>query len=392
MKKILYLWVFNLLFISCSTITKKVVVNGEIDAHNNLLTPLLSGIKEFTLDEETSSASIKYLQYIDMDGVQYFSYLNSYNHSIYFLDYDTSDELFRIEYNKKDRRPLKDVIRGYCYLNRDSIFLYSHSVGSGMLYGVDYENNLFVKFPLIRNSYIEKGYIYPSPWCRTWSPLKKWRNKIISIGFFAGEFSMETPQNRPVVIIGDINNKTLDYAVNYPPQYSEYNWGGSFAYRLPFYDINKDNIVISFPAHHYLIAHSLVTGVETEGYAGCSAISEIESYSKPKDCLIDGDDVVDWYYKTPSYEGIYYDRYKDCYYRIAKLPVPDSCYTEGEYNFKPTVVIVLDSELNYIGESYLPSDLKYRTMNCFVSRDGLNIEVLTDDEDKIIFYQYKFTK
>lgn len=390
MKKTLFYFIILNLTVSCGILGNGVVVNTEKDTNKTILSPILNKIKEFSLDKETVPISIKYLQYIDADTMKYFSFLNEHNHTIYFYNYNSSSIEDKLEYYKHTQRPLNDIIRGYYYLNKDSIFLYSQSVGNGMLYGMDRDNNIFVKYPLKRESYVDSQIIYPSPWCRTWTPLKKWENKIIAIGFFAEETTVETPSNRPVMIISDINNRNIEYSVNYPEQYSKYNWGGDFTYRLPFYDIKDENIMVSFSAHHYLISHSLITGEEKEYYAGCSAISEIKSFPKSKKRILDETDVVDWYYKTPSYEGIYYDKYKKYYYRVAKLPVSESEYIKDEYNFKPTVIIVLDEQLNYIGEAFLPADIRFRTMNCFVSHEGFNIEVLTDDEDKITFYQYSF--
>ena len=238
---------------------------------------------------------------------------------------------------------------------------------------------------------MSEDMIYPAPYCRTWTPIKKWRDKIVMVGFFGSETSYETPTNRPVIIISDTDNGTVEYAVNYPEQYSNYNWGGGYPYRLPSYDLVDGTLVVSFAAHHELICHSLLTGEEKSHYAGSTAIPQIKSFPEPKILSMPKDTkVFDWYYKSPSYEGIYYDRYKNLYYRIAKLPVPEENRVGDLSTNKPTVVIVLDSELNYVGECALPEDIVFRTVNCFVSQDGLNIQVLTGDEDKMTFYQYTF--
>ena len=121
-------------------------------------------------------------------------------------------------------------------------------------------------------------------------------------------------------------------------------------------------------------------------------IEYIKPYATSKEevSIMDEYRVFEWYMNTPSYEGVFYDKYRELYYRIARLP--DTNYKIGNRgNNKPIIIIVLDSQLHYLGEEILPpaKEGNYRINNCFVSKDGLNIQVLTDDEDKLIFEQYK---
>lgn len=59
------------------------------------------------------------------------------------------------------------------------------------------------------------------------------------------------------------------------------------------------------------------------------------------------------------------------------------------YNKKPIVLIVLDENFNYLGEGLFPDDVDLWTTESFVSREGLNMQVLTDNEDFYTFYQFK---
>lgn len=231
--------------------------------------------------------------------------------------------------------------------------------------------------------------IYPYSFTNTFAPLKEYNNKIITIGFVTGETSLETFENRPVLSIFDLCNKSNDYIVNYPELYVKYNWGGGLTYRLAYYDLCSESIVVSFPASHNLVKYSLLTGEQTSSYAGSSAIEYIKSFPYPKDNPIDEEKAWEWYMNNPSYEGVLYDKYLDRYYRIARLPV--KTFDKDEVgNNKPIVIIILDKNLQYIGEVNLPDETRFFPTNCFVSEEGFNIQVLTDNEDKLIFYQYKF--
>ena len=48
--------------------------------------------------------------------------------------------------------------------------------------------------------------------------------------------------------------------------------------------------------------------------------------------------VFEWYMNTPSYEGVFYDKYRELYYRIARLP--DTNYKIGNRgNNKPLLLL-----------------------------------------------------
>ncbi len=231
--------------------------------------------------------------------------------------------------------------------------------------------------------------MYPAPYLQTMAPLKKYRNKLLSVGFVADETSFETDQNRPVVTILDLDDKSIENVVNYPYQYSLYNWAGGFTYRMPSYDLIDDDIVINFPAHHYLLRYSLTSKKLTSHYAGSTSIEFIKSFPFPKDSPIDGVQAWEWYMNNPSYESVIYDKYRKLYYRITRLPFPN--YNKEERgNRKPIVIIILNDNLEYRGEVSLPTDVYFHPTNCYVSKEGFNIQVLTEDEDKLTFYQYNF--
>lgn len=385
MKPILTLLI-AVIFYCCSSKEKcLLVINHEKSLYSNNIKYELKAIYEFDLDEE-SIYYIDYSQYIDTDTASYLTFLNTYNKSIYFYNCNNSDlHVKKIEdYNYKIPN---EQIQGYYLLPNDSILLYSYY--TGYLYGFYNSNCLFAdKMNKVNESSFDN--IYPYPYCSTVSPLMKYNNKIISCGWVTGETSQETLYNRAVVTIFDYKTKSFDFAVNYPYIYHEANWAGGFTYRMPYFDVNSQSIIISFSASHHLVCYSLDNKKETIHYAGSEKIDNIKSFPYPQDNPIDENEAWEWYMKTPSYEGIFYDQYRNMYYRIARLPSPKS-FEEDEKNNKPIVIIVLDNNLQYLGETSLPTDIQFRPTNSFVSKEGFNIQVLTNNEDKLTFYQYIFT-
>ena len=106
---------------------------------------------------------------------------------------------------------------------------------------------------------------------------------------------------------------------------------------------------------------------------------------------INEDNAWFWYMTNPSYQNIIYDKYKNQYYRIARLPKQDFTLSERG-NMKPIIIIILDSNFKYIGEVELDMNIRYSLNNCFATKEGLNIQVHTNDDDKLTFYVYSFTK
>ena len=72
------------------------------------------------------------------------------------------------------------------------------------------------------------------------------------------------------------------------------------------------------------------------------------------------------------------------YYRLFCLPLK-----EGNDKWQPVGLIVLDGDFNYVGEGLFPDDVNLRYSNSFVSKKGLNIQVMTDNDDLMTFYQFK---
>jgi hypothetical protein len=361
------------------------VVNDKIGQYANNCTLVFKGVKEFPLDDETSYLN-QYVQLYDMDTAIYYTFLNPYNNSIYFYDYNSSDYLYRVRYDKEGSRGVGNI-QGYYYAGKDSIYVYSY--WTSMLYLTDSKAYVLSKSQMYEPPK-DGTVIHPAPYIQTSTPLKKLGKYIVCAGFVSGETSMETPTNRPTFVLFDTERQTVDYIINYPLQYSKYNWAGGFTYRIPYFDVDAKSVIISFSASHDIISFDPFSGIQTDYYAGSNRIRKIRSYDFPKDVPVNEDRAWAWHLSNASYQSIFYDKHKDRYYRIARLPLKN--YSPGDNdNKKPIIIVVLDSAFNYLGEVTFPGDISFEVPNCFVSADGFNIQVLTDNEDKITYYQYDFS-
>lgn len=365
------------------------IINTNADKVVNICNIKYTSTKNFKLDNETNNLS-SYIQFIDNDSICYLSFVNEYNNSIYFYNFENSEFCKTIKYNKEGNNGV-GKIQGYYYINEDSILVYGYR--GHRLFLTDSSSSVVSSSKLLfqKTKYenVEEITSFPpSPYVQTDNPIRIIGDNVILGGYIGGEYILENSKNRPVNIIYNLAKKEIKYLNNYPEIYQKYNWGGGMAYRLPHFDVNKNNIVLSFSADHYIENYSFQRDSITKHYAGSSFIKEINSFSYPKSIPINKERVMNWYRENPSYEGVYYDKYKDLYYRIARLPNKD--YIKNKIgNGKPIVIIVLDSKLNYLGEGKLPTNLNLRPTNCFVTKDGFYIQLLNEDEDYFTFCKFE---
>lgn len=362
-------------------------ISNQINYREATSTVEFMGKKEFVLDS-LSLNILGYLQYIHLDTIEYLTFLNEFDNSIYFYDYKSEDFLRKIALAKERKIP---KIQGYNYINDDTIFIYNYS--RHKIYRTNIHAELLSEDQLYDRSVSnnKNDILFPAPYLHTPSPLKHIDNKLVTVGFVGGEYNWETDINRPVVTVLNLENKRIDQLLNYPKQYTKFNWGGGLTFRMPYYDIANNFMIVSFSAHHDILKVDISTGNVEEYYAGSKFVEKITSYPFPKEERYPSISEWEWYMTTPSYEGIFYDKYKDIYYRIVRLPV-NKYIDDEKYNSKTTSIIILDSNLNYIGESKLPTSVIFSPFNSFVSDEGLNIQVYTGDEDVLTFYQYKIKR
>lgn len=384
--KNLYIFIYLIALLSiCCSCTHNTVKNEFYQKLKNKCSIQYVGKKEIPVDENVSISTL-YIQYIDDEDL--LSIYNAPNNCIYFFDYNQCAYRNQMCFEKEGSNGV-GIIQGYYFHNKDSVFVYNYNTQT--IYLTDVTSRvIWKKFLPIRE--LQSSDFIPSfPYLQTNSPMVYINQKIVMGGFGTTETTAETATNRPVTTIYDFKCDSVFLANNYPEQYQLYNWGGGF-YRMPYFSVNKEqkNIVLSFPHDHNLYVYSLSDTTRTPYYAGSNEIKKIDAYYEKKE-LYDHNDqnrVRDWFFSISTYRSVLYDKYRNLYYRLACLPESDKLkkFTSGT---QPIIVIVLDENFNYIGEDRLPDDIDLRYTNSFVTKDGLNMQVLTDNDDLMTFYQFK---
>ena len=330
------------------------------------------------LDSVTLS-SVHYLQYSKENEIEYMYLLNEYNNSIY--RYKLNDR--SIDKILHTNRYESGELQGFVINSPDSIYLYS---------SYNKEISEIVKDSVTRHYLIrpspdvnKRPMIYPSPFLTTISPLKKYGDTFVMSGLVAGETWLENESNRPAIICAERKSETTSYLVNYPEMYQKANWEGGLTYRLPFFELHKNSILVSFAANNYLVCYDLKTKKQLNRYAGSKYVKTIRSFPHDKkDITYSRAEAWKWYLRNSSYEGILRDNYRNVYYRFCRLPA-DHADNIKIYNPKPISIIILDSTLNIVGETKLNQSVSYNSWNSFVSKEGLNIQVIDSIDNHIKF-------
>lgn len=187
----------------------------------------------------------------------------------------------------------------------------------------------------------------------------------------------------PSVVSIDLISKAIDYSIPFSPVYDEVNWGGGFFFRhTSIAPYKEGKLLVSYPADNNLYLWDIADKKLSGTYAGAYDIDRI----MPKDSTeeyISMDDGA-WGSTQPRYATVLYDKYRDLIYRIATLPVEKDPKTKTEY--RPMVVVVLDGDMNYIGEWTIPHPEEYGFSSFFVSSEGLNIERKNSRDNHHIYF------
>lgn len=225
----------------------------------------------------------------------------------------------------------------------------------------------------------------PAPYARSCNPVLYFNNNLCFCGYLGGEYEDENFENRPVMIFYNPQNKNIKMGLNYPQIYKDYNWAG-LQFRRVFNSYNTINnkIILSFPASHNIYAYSYKNDECKVYSAGSKYIMNILPFSKKKEWFgsFAKQDYEMYYYKTPSYSELYYDKYRDLYYRIAELSNNKFSYSDLETYTKQKSIIIIDKNFNYVGEKLIKEN--FYPQSIFVSKRGLNIVMPTNINDTIM--------
>lgn len=339
--------------------------------------------RAYALDD-SSSAIISYCKMVEGEhGEVLFSFLNEYENAIYIYDYESGRTHPSLCFNRLW------PVQAY-EMHMDTLLLFSYD-RSEIVCRIGAESK---SYSISNPVNAMKKFILP-PYLLTRSPLIRiGENKAVMSLFSPGIAPGSLEKFRRAIRILDLESGQTKDFVPFPDESVDNNWGGGFHYMYPYFDVDSARrIVVSFSFSHYLSVFDLDSEEIERFWAGSGMIGRIKPFPGSRASVNQSMDtyrIVEWYMRNPSYEGVLYDKYRNCYYRIARLPLPEDEAIPASGNIKPVVVIVLDENFNYIGETQLSPDVPYNSFCSLVSPGGLMIQVQDKNEDRILFHEILF--
>ncbi|MDR2909956.1 MAG: DUF4221 domain-containing protein [Bacteroidales bacterium] len=368
--------VLFIVFLGCTnTIGIKNEQKGKLTATYYLAE---SEVKRILLDYETAPKP-PYMQMVeDNDGKRILTFFNPHKYSIYAYDYDNGNLLRTIEYEKEGPDGILRL-EGYYIKTMDSIYVHSYPMVELIL--TDSLGNVKKKISLRENRTDREWYLYrPQYFFSTVNPIIELNNKLILTGikpFSIADSLIDVFRFTSCVDWG-LNN--VEFFNTYPKKLygSDVNWQDPM-YMQPYTAISPlGERVFSFPVSHNIY----ITNDDAESYRtvyGGSNVAETISSIDDGRARTPNEVIHAHILGQDLYASILYDPYRHIYYRFMLKGIPGAT-TENFYGEKPIVVIMMDEQFNYLGETLIGNVEQWNWENTFVTREGLNIEYISVDE------------
>jgi hypothetical protein len=383
-----------LLLTSCTGNAKRIrnKKEGQLTATCQLLA---SGEKKIRLDDETAPKPAYMQLYEEASGARTLTLLNTRLNAVYFYDYESGACTGRTRFDREGPNAILGLA-GYYVKNRDSIYAYNRPVTEIAL--TDSAGHVKQRISL-RGSFANAenkrdsqwAYRYPQYLFRTVAPFIETDGKLLLTGFFPFSIPDSIIDNFRFMAVLDMKTGQVEYRYLYPKELygSNANWDDP-VFMQGFPELSPGGeIIFSFPvAHHLYIAGSDDTEAYRQVYAGSNVAGTVHSIDHP----VKGtpQEVIHTHYlREDLYAAIRYDPWRKVYYRFMLQGIR-SAAQDTSPEAKPVIVIVMDEQFNYLGETVIGTGKQWNWTNSFVTREGLNIEYIDEeDEDYLTFKIFK---
>lgn len=342
---------------------------------------------DFQLDNE-SGAFPSFARIDQFGGKEIFGFFNSGNNRLYLYDAETRKLKAKLSFEAEGPDGIgSSRIIGYQYISSDSIFIFTYNLMK--LFHVDTSGKIHRYYPVRgRNDNVDLGF----PDISTNKPLRVIDGKAYIASLSVGQEPHADHRKVTSVFIVDLKTGKVNVSMNRPPLYNEGFWGPIMKYQVfSCFNLKTRRFVYSFGADHFIYETDHHKFFQKH-YAPYDRFpKKIEPLNKDKysGLTINREEQRQYDRLSPSYFAILHDPYRKVYYRFATLP-------QSLEEFKNNVsqhpaVVILDENFKKIGQSILPKDkgLQFHTM--MVGKDGLYINQVPFEENKMVFAIYALT-
>lgn len=320
--------------------------------------------KKFYLDSVTAPKPIYSQLYENKSGNRILTLLNQYNNSIYFYDYDKSNSIKRVHFEKEGANGILKPL-GYYIKNMDSIYVYDMVKIEIVL--SDSSGVCKQRFPLKTSIDTQWSLYKPQYYFTTVNPIIEKNDNLILTGYAPFSLPKENIENFYFSTILNTKTGKITYQHKYPNEIYgyDYNWeGGYFTMAYPCLSV-EDMSIYSFPVSHNLYFYNNNTGEVEIKYGGSNVAGTIQSIDHEQR-RTPSQMIEESFICQDLYGPILYDSYRNVYYRFMLNAISNPSMTTPRED-KEFTVILMDENFNYLGEQIMGNWRRWNWENAFIS-------------------------
>ncbi|MDR0395097.1 MAG: DUF4221 domain-containing protein [Tannerella sp.] len=384
MNKKFYCIVLPFFLLSCTHVKEiKNRNKGKLTATHQLV---INGEKKFLLDDNTATRPPYIQMFKDSSGVRMLTLLNPYNHSIYFYNYTETQFTESIRYEREGPNGILGV-SGYYIRNIDSIYVYNRPLIEMVLTN---RLGLVKKRIPLWNSDFNWQITHPQYDFSTVNAMFCFREKLFLTGMSPFSISDSLINKFHFTACIDIKTNETEFMHTYPGELfgSGACWDDPvFMNAYPVLSPSGE-IIHSFAMSHFLYLTNCNTGICKTVYGGSNVAGTIYSIDSEQK-KASGEVIGTYYLQQDLYAAILHDPWRKVYYRYLLRGIPETNVSPGK---KPIVVILMDEQFNYLGETPIGTGEKWNWKNSFVTEEGLNIEYIDETDLEEVYLNFKIFK
>lgn len=327
-------------------------------------------VLHFPLDS-ISTFDIKSLQIVKNDSSKYFVYFNSKKNVVYFYEFDSQKLSFNIELAEEGVNGVGFNVIGIYAHSLDSIYIFSDYAISR----VNTEGKVSQRITFDGIGSLEFGFTLEAG---TKQNIYKFGNELyVGISSELDPFLPATFRiDNQVLLKVDLETLSKTTHFDFPDIYRENIYSPNYSNIYFTFNEDKNLFIVSFPADYKLYLNSF------NNYP--MIVDAGSKYFNQIDPLIEDDMREDFitytkhYLTNFSFGPIYFDKYRDIYYRFVEHPITEIDFDNKDW-FKTCSIILIDKGFNIIGESRFDNDVNKAGI---VDESGLLIPMKCPDDSE----------
>lgn len=301
---------------------------------------------------------------------------NSFNHSLDLVDLKSDSVVNRIKFELNGPNAVNDISSFYFH-NRDSIFLSEENFSVALVNSKGELKNRYTDF-LSSFPTEEKEKLYSN------SPSLGFASQMLydpsqkEILLYFMPFDQQE-KKRIFASYSLENGKSKSLPIHLPEQYLDKKLDLSKLF-LTSGTVDKSGFTYLFSGSPFVFRYDFHTK-KVASFEANPPWDKVKADDIPFGPL-SSEQKMDFMKENPFYYKIYFDPYRNLYYRLSSPPRPNATEPDFHYvNYNTICVTVLDKELQVLDHLFLPKENVYNVGFSFVTSEGLWISYNGGNQD-----------